>query len=305
MLGDEPDKIFEDGAKHLIEVSRGQRDFATKLRHLEYWKSQFSGRSLRSLTADDIVQALPTHSASKYGEPKALSGATRNRYLATMKRLLSLCVDKEWLDKVPTLPSFWEPEVRVRWESPDAISKLIQALRLGWMRDAVLVAVSTGMRQSELFGLAVHQVDVANASAHITQAQAKSGRGRSVPLNVDALKVVKRRLKSARRLVFTRDTGEAEEVQVRQPDKRDWERACAAVGIADFHWHDLRHTWASWHVQRGTPLMVLKELGGWETLEMVQKYAHLAPSHMAQHAETVKFWSRISDQEKTPLVRVA
>jgi beta-glucosidase/6-phospho-beta-glucosidase/beta-galactosidase len=51
--------------------------------------------------------------------------------------------------------------------------------------------------------------------------------------------------------------------------------------------------------------MALKELGGWETLEMVQKYAHLAPSHVASHANTVKFWSRLGEERKTPLARVA
>jgi hypothetical protein len=51
--------------------------------------------------------------------------------------------------------------------------------------------------------------------------------------------------------------------------------------------------------------MVLKELGGWETVEMVRKYAHLAPSHIAAHANTVKFWSSLGGEEKTPLVRVA
>ena len=56
------------------------------------------------------------------------------------------------------------------------------------------------------------------------------------------------------------------------------QRAC----IRDFRWHDLRHTWASWHVQRGTPLQVLREPGGWETLEMVQRYAHLSADHLAR-----------------------
>ena len=46
--------------------------------------------------------------------------------------------------------------------------------------------------------------------------------------------------------------------------------------------HDLRHTWASWHIQEGTPLHVLQELGGWSTPEMVQKYAHLSSEHLAQ-----------------------
>ncbi len=61
-----------------------------------------------------------------------------------------------------------------------------------------------------------------------------------------------------------------------------WRKALKRAQITNFRWHDLRHTWASWHVQRGTPLQVLKELGGWETMEMVQRYAHLSAGHLAQ-----------------------
>ena len=49
-------------------------------------------------------------------------------------------------------------------------------------------------------------------------------------------------------------------------------------------WHDLRHTWASWHVQQGTPLAVLQELGGWESSEMVRRYAHFGKEHTALYA---------------------
>ena len=51
----------------------------------------------------------------------------------------------------------------------------------------------------------------------------------------------------------------------------------------DFHSHDLRHTWASWHVQNGTPLAVLQELGGWRDLKMVMRYARLASGHLATY----------------------
>ena len=47
-----------------------------------------------------------------------------------------------------------------------------------------------------------------------------------------------------------------------------------------FRWHDLRHTWASWHVQNGTPLQELMELGSWASYEMVLRYAHLAADHL-------------------------
>ena len=52
--------------------------------------------------------------------------------------------------------------------------------------------------------------------------------------------------------------------------------------------HDLPHTWASWHVQAGTPLHVLQELGGWECVEMVRKYAHLSTAHLHEYVDRVQ-----------------
>ena len=48
-------------------------------------------------------------------------------------------------------------------------------------------------------------------------------------------------------------------------------------GIADFRWHDLRHPFATWHRQAGTPTHELQRLGGWKTGAMVERYAHVAP----------------------------
>ena len=61
---------------------------------------------------------------------------------------------------------------------------------------------------------------------------------------------------------------------------RAWQKALKRAGIEDFRWHDLRHTWASWHVQRGTSLQELMELGGWSSIDMVLRYAHLASDHL-------------------------
>jgi len=70
-----------------------------------------------------------------------------------------------------------------------------------------------------------------------------------------------------------------------QVSTKAWYAALKRAGIADFRWHDLRHTWASWHVQNGTPLFALQELGGWASTEMVRRYAHLAADHLAPYAE--------------------
>ena len=56
----------------------------------------------------------------------------------------------------------------------------------------------------------------------------------------------------------------------------------------EFRFHDLRHTWASWHVMSGTSLQELMELGGWKSYEMVLRYAHLAPEHLSAAAQRIE-----------------
>ena len=63
-----------------------------------------------------------------------------------------------------------------------------------------------------------------------------------------------------------------------------WIHALQRAGITDFRWHDLRHTWATWQRQAGTPTHELQRLGGWLTGAMVERYAHLAPDHLASAA---------------------
>lgn len=303
MLGEAPDRTFEEGALKFLRISEGQRDYDTKVRHIAWWRDQFSGRALRSLTEDEIVQALPTHRRHKYGAATPLKAATKNRYLATIRKMLNVCAKAGWLDKTPKLPQYTEPRVRVRWEPPQVISSIINHISLPWLRDAAIVAVATGMRESELFGLQPSGTSIERRSAWVSHDQSKSARARSVPLNDDAVEVIKRRLETAKNFVFTRDEGDGR--RIKRHDRRAFQRACKAAGVSDFTWHDLRHTWASWHVQAGTPLMVLKELGGWERIEMVQKYAHLATSHLAAHANTVNFWSTSEEKQKTPLKAAA
>ena len=74
---------------------------------------------------------------------------------------------------------------------------------------------------------------------------------------------------------------------MQQVNTKDWKAALTRAGITHFHWHDLMHTWTSWHVQVGTPLQVLQELGGWSSYEMVLHYAHLSALHPADYAETL------------------
>ena len=171
-------------------------------------------------------------------------------------------------------------------------------MTLEWMRDVSLVAVATGMREDELLTMEPRHVDLTQRHTYVDAERSKSGVARAVPLNADAMKVLKQRIPLAKKYVFERPSRDGVVRKISQVDARCLKSACKKIGISDFTFHDFRHTWASWHVQRGTQLMVLKELGGWETIEMVQKYAHLAQSHLAHHAESVTFLAQEDSEKK-------
>ena len=144
----------------------------------------------------------------------------------------------------------------------------------------VLFTLETGLRQKNVTLLEWSQVDIARRTAWIHPDQAKARKAIPVPLSEAAVQIVQKQLGIDNRYVFTYHGK-----PVKQPNNWAWRKALKRAGITDFRWHDLRHTWASWHVQAGTPLYVLQELGGWSSAEMVRKYAHLSSEHLAAYAE--------------------
>lgn len=299
-LGEEPDRTFEEAAVRFLQLSEGQRDYKTKVRHVRYWRDEFTGRPVSSLTTERIMDALPTHQVHKHKGPQKLSPATKNRYLSTIRRILSLCEEWRWIHKAPKLRPYAEPEVRVRWITEDEAYQLLAATPRHWLKHAIQMALATGMRAGEILKLEWSEVDLKREVAWITAEKSKSFSARVVPLNELAIRVIQARIGTHPKYVFTRNGNPQTQI-----DPKMFRRACEKAGIDDFTFHDLRHTWASWHVQKGTPLFALKELGGWKTLEMVKKYAHLGTEHLSQYANNVTFMARLDQKAKTPPLKVA
>jgi len=70
-------------------------------------------------------------------------------------------------------------------------------------------------------------------------------------------------------------------------------------------WRCTRGT-APWDVIfRTAPYADLKELGGWKSLEMIKRYAHLAPEHLAQYAGAVMFWSGANEEAAQKAAKIS
>jgi integrase len=176
-----------------------------------------------------------------------------------------------------------EPTRRIRFLTQDQAAALLRELP-EHLKDMATFALATGLRAANITGLTWEQVDLPRKQAWVHPDQAKARRAIPVPFNEAALEVVTRQRGRHPLYVFTYEGN-----PVKQVSTGAWYKARKRAGIEAFRFHTLRHTWASWHVQNGTSLHVLQELGGWETPAMVRRYAHLASEHLAVYAGKGEF----------------
>lgn len=209
-----------------------------------------------------------------------VSNATVNRMQQVIRVILRRAVNEwEWLDRCPKFQMLPEPTRRVRWLKPEEANRLVKELP-EHLAAMVVFSLHTRLRKANVIGLQWSQVDLVRRCVWIHADQAKARKPLFVPLTEGAVEVVRRQLGKHLEYVFT-FRGKA----VYQVNGKAWKGALARAGIEAFRWHDLRHTWASWHVMGGTPLNALQELGGWESAEMVRRYAHFSNDHLAGYVQ--------------------
>src|SRR5262249_46518515 len=184
----------------------------------------------------------------------------------------------EWIDKAPKVKLFKEAPGRGRAITVEQAETLLSELP-AHQRDVALFALATGLRHANVLGLEWSRVDLDAGHAWVGAAQSKNRRPIAVPLNATALEVLRRQLGKHPQRVFTY-AGKP----LARASTRAFTHAVKRAGIEDFRWHDFRHTWATWHRKAGTPTHELQRLGGWRSSVMVERYAHLAPDHLAQAA---------------------
>ena len=311
-LGEAPSRTWDEAVLSWLAEHQHLRSIEEAKRNLRWLSARLAGKPLASITADVVRrisserQAEPANAAdieaaqaagTKPPAPRSLSPATVNRYLSDLSRILRHAQVRGWLPAPPPVPKLHEPQGRTAWITHEQALALLAELP-EHLRAMARFALSTGLRESNVRLLEWSQVDLARAAAWVHADQAKAGRAIAVPLNADALDVLRGQQGLHKRWVFPAPRW----AKKRRPDEQPrqtwdaptgkassaaWRKACIRAGLPDLRWHDLRHTWASWHRMAGTPDSALQELGGWASPTMLQRYAHLAPGHVAAWAGNI------------------
>lgn len=258
----------------VLKWAQAQTRSESDLQSLAKFGKHYKDRTLANVTAESIDKALRSF---------VKTDGTYNRYLTRINAVLALSgVNLKMAKKR-------DRQAKVRdWLTQEQWADLKSELPTH-QRVMATFAILTGLRQANVLGLTWNRVDLNRKMAWVEGMDTKNEKAIGVPLSVEAVNVLKLVQGQHKEFVFTfrgRPIGEI---------KTAFQAACIRAGVgrmedgvySGFTWHGLRHTWATWHAQSGTPLEVLRVLGGWSDMRMLDRYAHHVPGLVAKYVDNV------------------
>jgi integrase len=247
--------------------------------NLKFWNTELGALMLAEVTPARIVAARNKLLNTTTRRKRKMTPASVNRYCATLRHCLNIGVrefgllDDNPMRKVRQLT---EPRGRVRFLSDEERQALLRECKAhsAALHVVAVIALSTGARRGEILGLRWPDVDMQRGM--LTFHQTKNGERRSTPLIGYAADLIREHAKVRRLdtdLVFPGAGTRPLEIG------KMFNEALTRAGIADFHFHDLRHSAASALAMNGATLAEIAEVLGHKTLQMVKRYAHLTEGH--------------------------
>ena len=275
-FGIKPQRSWQEAVIRYLELKRGLKNFLGVQRICRHLDRYLGSLMLNHITGD-VIWTVIQGELKKGNKP-----ATVNRYLSAVRGILRMARDEwQWIDTFPKIKLLSGEVERDRWLTHVEADRLIRVCP-PHLAALIRYALATGCRAAEITGLEWNRVDLNRKTAWLNQT--KNGTPRGVPLNEDAIEVLREQIGKHQQFCFVYRGNRIKW----ELTNSAWHTAIAAAGITDFRFHDLRHTWASWHRQAGTSCDELKELGGWKSREMVDRYAKYATTHLADAAMRIE-----------------
>ncbi|HTU54736.1 MAG TPA: tyrosine-type recombinase/integrase [Acetobacteraceae bacterium] len=236
-----------------------------------------------------IDQAAVDEARKAILRPNAKPATVKRNLIVPLRAILLHAHRRGWCD-APSFEIPAEQRGRTKFLLPEQAEALIAAAgaakRSGHLVPLLRFFLCTGCRVGETLALDWSQVDLLGARARIWADQAKSGAERIVnlpPAAVAALAALRHR--EGRVFLTARREPYRSSEEYGGQLKTAWASACSRAGLSGFGPHALRHTWASWHYCVHRDLLRLKLDGGWSSVALVERYAHLLP---AGHEEGIR-----------------
>ena len=275
-LGIKPKRTWQEAVVRYLAVKVTLRSIEDVRRICRMLDPYLGSHTLDQINGD-VVWSIIQGELGKGNKP-----ATVNRYLATVRSLLRMARDEwQWIDNFPKIRMLGGEVERDRWLTREDADRLLSFCP-EHLAALVKFALATGCRAREITGLEWERVDLDRHTAWLNQT--KNGTPRGVPLNRDAVAVLKEQQGKHKQYCFT---FKGKPIRWQISDKI-WRRAVKEAGFTELRFHDLRHTWASWHRQAGTSCDELKDLGGWKSRQMVDRYAKFATEHLSVAAARIE-----------------
>ena len=275
--GVQVERKWQDAVVQYVEDNADKRRLFYDQAHFQKLDPYLRGYRLRDINMN-VLRPFIQDRKQKDG----VANGTINRALEVVRHVLNMARDDwGWITRVPKIRMLKEPKRHVRFLTEEEADRLMLALP-EHMVPVVRYALATGCRMTEILRLEWSRVDLGRRVSWLEAGSTKNGEGRGVPLNRDAVLALRSVQGQHKRWCFTYQGKRMEAIG------SSWKRSLKRAGIEKFRFHDLRHTWASWHVMKGTSLQELMELGGWKSYEMVLRYAHLAPEHLSDAAARIE-----------------
>jgi integrase len=251
---------------------------------LSWWKNRIGDLILAKVSPAVISELRDKLASEKTYRGTVRSGSTVNRYLAAISKVLTLCV-REWcwleVSPMPRVGKLKESSGKTRFLSVDEVKRLLDECKNSkneHLYPVVLMAVTLGMRYSEIVTLEWDQVDLDAGFVHLQHT--KNGTDRIVPISKEISALLQDlKNKSSDQLVFPlqRRIGNTHgRVLLRSA----FEGALKEAGINEATFHTLRHTAASHFAMQGANTSALMSLLGHKSPVMSKRYTHFADKYL-------------------------
>lgn len=291
-LGDKSAVLWSEAAKRWLTETTKRTKKKDEL-ILEWFAEHIASEPLSAIDRD----AIEVLRKAALSDGKAQ--ATVDRYMALLRAILRKCVD-EWrtLERAPKVPMYRVKSKEPRWLTHEEFDKLQKQLP-EHLRLAAHFAVLTGLRMRSMLALTWDRIDMKAKRLWIPSTHMKAARTLGLPLSAEAVSVLKklRELNAEGDHVF-----QWKGKPIDDCNTKAFQEALQRAKIKGANWHSLRHTFASWAVQNGVTLHELMGLMDVSSYQIVLRYAHLAPDHLALAASKVgtKGTQRKTDKRGKP-----